>query len=140
MTEVRPSPFELWQQAGGDAEEYRRLMREHGHLVPGTPEALPCGWPGNRVTATGASDGAEVIISAPPGTDPELVRDMAEKLAANAHLLAGEPRRQCCPMDTYGTDSAGDLRAVCTCDDGCGCWCTDCVCSRGWDDDDGWPG
>jgi hypothetical protein len=21
-------------------------MREHGHLVPGTPQPLPCGWPG----------------------------------------------------------------------------------------------
>jgi hypothetical protein len=28
-----------------------------------------------------------VTILAPPGTDPELVADMARKLAANAHLL-----------------------------------------------------
>jgi YspA, cpYpsA-related SLOG family len=44
----QPSPFELWQQAGGNPEEYRRLMREHGHLVPGKPEPLPCGWPGEE--------------------------------------------------------------------------------------------
>ena len=131
---TRPSPFELWQQADGDAEEYRRLMREHGHLVPGPPRPLPCGWPGNRVTATGASGGAGVILSAPPGTDPELVRDMAEQLAANAHLLLGG-RSQCCPMDAYDTDSAGDTRPVCTCDDGCDCTCADCRCAWGWDDD-----
>jgi hypothetical protein len=137
MTEGRPSPFELWQQAGGDAEEYRRLMREHGHLVPGMPQPLPCGWPDRRVMAAVENGGAEVIISAPPGTDPDLVRDMAGQLAANAHLLTGEPRRQCCPMDTYDTDSAGHLRPMCTCDDGCDCTCTDCVCARRWDDDAG---
>jgi hypothetical protein len=87
-------PFELWQQAGGDAEEYRRLMREHGHLVPGEPEPLPCGWPG----------------------DPAA-------------------RRQCCPMDTYDTDSAGNMRAVCTCEDGCACTCTGCQCAYGRDDE-----
>ncbi len=92
---ARPSPHELWQQAGGNPVEYGRLMREHGHLVPGTPEPLPCGWPGD---------------------------------------LAG--RQQCCPIDTYDTDSAGDLRPVCTCDDGCSCWCTGCRCARGWDHED----
>ena len=94
------------------------------------------GWPGNRVTATGASGGAEVIISAPPGTDPGLLRDMAEQLAANAHLLTGEPRLQCCPMDVYDTDSAGDMRAVCSCGDGCDCTCTGCVCPSGRDGGD----
>lgn len=48
MPEPIRSPFELWHQAGGDAVEYRRLMREHGHLVPGAPEPLPCGWPAAR--------------------------------------------------------------------------------------------
>lgn len=28
------SPFDLWQQAGGDRDQYLRLMREHGHLIP----------------------------------------------------------------------------------------------------------
>ena len=92
----RPSPCELWYQAGEDAEEYRRLMREHGHLVPGTPQPLPCGWPGESRTG----------------------------------------RPQCCPMDTYDTDSAGDLRAVCTCDGDCGCSCLGCACAFGCDDDD----
>lgn len=88
------------------------------------------------VTATGKSGCANVTIIAPPGTDPELVRDMASQLAANAHLLLGEPSgRQCCPMDTYDTDSAGDLRPVCTCEDGCNCTCTGCRCAWGWEDD-----
>jgi hypothetical protein len=29
-----PSPYELWEQVGGDRDEYRRLMIKHGHLVP----------------------------------------------------------------------------------------------------------
>lgn len=52
MTEPRPSPYELWQQANGDRDEYRRLLLEHGHLIPlkpgEKPEPLPCGWPHNR--------------------------------------------------------------------------------------------
>lgn len=24
---------------------YRELMIKHGHLIPGTPKPLPCGWP-----------------------------------------------------------------------------------------------
>ena len=28
------SPYELWQQAKGDRTEYRRLLFEHGLLVP----------------------------------------------------------------------------------------------------------
>lgn len=43
---------------------------------------------------------------------------------------------QCCPMDTYGTDSAGDLRPVCTCWEGCECMCADCRCCHNWGDDD----
>lgn len=46
-----PSPHELWERAGGDAVEYHRLMRVHGHLLaPGdegyedAPGNLPCGW------------------------------------------------------------------------------------------------
>jgi hypothetical protein len=51
----RPSPFTLWQQAEGDGERYRELMREHGHLLaPGdegydeATDSLPCGWPGKK--------------------------------------------------------------------------------------------
>lgn len=48
----RPTPGELWQQAGGNRDEYRRLLREHGHILgpgdegydPGKPRTLPCGW------------------------------------------------------------------------------------------------
>lgn len=49
---TRPSAFELWQQAKGDGDEYRRLLLEHGlirPLEPGEePTPLPCGWPWNR--------------------------------------------------------------------------------------------
>lgn len=64
----RPSPAKLWQQAGGetpayDAGTYRKLLRDHGHLVPGKPEALPCGWtPGRRSTGTPVPS-----IDPPPG-------------------------------------------------------------------------
>jgi hypothetical protein len=47
----RPSPAELWHQAdvlGASSawrdERYRQLLREHGHLIPGRPKPLPCGW------------------------------------------------------------------------------------------------
>lgn len=32
------TPFNLWQQAGGDRDKYLALMREHGHLIPGKRE------------------------------------------------------------------------------------------------------
>jgi hypothetical protein len=32
---VAEDPHALWEQAGGDRDEYLRLMQEHGHLVPG---------------------------------------------------------------------------------------------------------
>lgn len=50
---TRCPPHELYHQAvdshgrqGEDAvrAEYRRLMVEHGHLVPGEPEPAACGW------------------------------------------------------------------------------------------------
>jgi hypothetical protein len=47
-----PAPHELWQQAGGDPETYRGLMRQHGHLLAPGDEGyedggrnLSCGWP-----------------------------------------------------------------------------------------------
>jgi hypothetical protein len=47
-----PGPAQLWDQAGGDPERYRQLMREAGYLLaPGdegydeAPVNLPCGWP-----------------------------------------------------------------------------------------------
>jgi hypothetical protein len=44
-----PSPVDLWKQANGDRDEYRRLLFDHGMLVPGKAEPLPCGWtPGGR--------------------------------------------------------------------------------------------
>jgi hypothetical protein len=53
----RPSPYELWKQAGGeddsfDRQRYRQLLIEHGHLGALAPgelmKPLPCGWPTNR--------------------------------------------------------------------------------------------
>lgn len=56
MAEIneRPSPYELWRQANGNGDGYRRLLREHGHLIdrqPGDDGNLPCGWPGRRLLA-----------------------------------------------------------------------------------------
>jgi hypothetical protein len=46
-------------------------------------------------------------------------------------------RSQCCPMDTYGTDTEGNLRAECSCDGDCDCTCLGCACrSKGWDGND----
>jgi hypothetical protein len=47
------SAHELWRQAGGgtpsyDKAKYQRLLRDHGLLLPGPPEPLPCGWPRTR--------------------------------------------------------------------------------------------
>lgn len=66
----RPSPHELWVQAGEDGERYRELLREHGHILrPGDEgyeqgsRTLPCGWPGPQKPA------AEWCIhEMPPGT------------------------------------------------------------------------
>lgn len=59
----RPSVGELWYQARREfpltkqerkdgvqmsdiqRERFRELMLEHGHLIPGKPTPLPCGWP-----------------------------------------------------------------------------------------------
>jgi hypothetical protein len=48
------SPYQLWVQAGGDSEEYHRLMVEHGHLVP--RPACTCRPP--RTAGTGGNDPA----------------------------------------------------------------------------------
>ena len=52
----KPSPAELWNQAGGDAQRYRDLMVEYGHLLRPGDEGygegsrnLACGWPGESV-------------------------------------------------------------------------------------------
>lgn len=46
-------------------------------------------------------------------------------------------RSQCCPMDTYTTDSGGNEIPCCTCGDGCACMCYGCDCQWG-DDGDEW--
>jgi len=45
---------------------------------------------------------------------------------------------QCCPMGTYGTDSGGYPRAVCSCPEDCACMCVECICD-GWGDGDDFP-
>lgn len=60
-----PSPVDLYRQAGGDRAEYRRLLMEHGLIIPPAPgeaaEPLPCGWPGtaNGTGGTGNYEGEE---------------------------------------------------------------------------------
>lgn len=71
---ARPSPFELWRQAGGDRARYRKLLVEHGHLVPlepgEKPEPLPCGWPATSAREHVASwtddEWLSVIAELPP--------------------------------------------------------------------------
>jgi hypothetical protein len=57
---AKPSPHQLWEQAKGDPEAYRGLMREHGHLLaPGDEgyeegsRTLPCGWPDRGAAENG---------------------------------------------------------------------------------------
>lgn len=51
----KKTAMELWYQAEKECREegethqwlrdrYRELMVEHGHIVPGKQEPLPCGW------------------------------------------------------------------------------------------------
>lgn len=57
------APGHLWLQANAEHPDddaarrarYRKLMIEHGHLIPGKPEPLPCGWsPSQTSTAVDA--------------------------------------------------------------------------------------
>jgi hypothetical protein len=48
----KPSIGQLWNQAAGDGDRYRELMRQHGYILkPGDEgyeegsRVLPCGWP-----------------------------------------------------------------------------------------------
>ena len=45
---AKPSPADLWRQAGGESGEYLRLLREHGLLVPresgDTSPLFACGY------------------------------------------------------------------------------------------------
>jgi hypothetical protein len=65
-----PTLHELYKQASGDRDEYRRLMVEHGYLIPLNPgevaEPLPCGWPGKQRVDW---DPDEIGDGAPAGTD-----------------------------------------------------------------------
>ena len=46
-------------------------------------------------------------------------------------------RAQCCPMDTYDTDSGGNLQPACECDDECTCMCPGCRCEN-WVEEEDW--
>lgn len=60
-------PGVLWQQAHDEHPtdpdsariRYRELMREHGHLIPGKPTPLPCGWTPDNAPRPSASDPRE---------------------------------------------------------------------------------
>lgn len=60
----RPTPHELWIQAGrevgqdGQGDRYRELMVEHGHIVP-NPPCVKCG---HTFRHRHASDGATIRI------------------------------------------------------------------------------
>lgn len=74
-----PSVVDLWKQARGDGGEYRRLLREHGMLVDGPAEPLPCGWtPGQRQLEVGdrirfVGDGVdqELVVTSQPDVDTD---------------------------------------------------------------------
>lgn len=78
----RPEPAALWYAAqaeypGDDNADarvarYGELMREHGHIVPGTPQPLPCGWQGGKPAYTipagmNTSEALERLLN---GADP----------------------------------------------------------------------
>jgi hypothetical protein len=74
--------------------------------------------------------------------EPDRDTVMEQRAEMEADFRCDALSVQCCPMDTYGTDSAGNLRPECTCSDGCECLCSGCICrtvESGWDDDDFWP-
>lgn len=63
-----PSPGQLWNQAGGDGDLYRDLMRQHGLILsPGdegyeqASRTLPCGYPGPPKPASEWADSGWVI-------------------------------------------------------------------------------
>ena len=51
-----PMPSELWDKARSEypvdvdarRRRYQELLREHGHLIAGKHEPLPCGWEPGR--------------------------------------------------------------------------------------------
>lgn len=57
---TRPSAYQLWANANGDRDAYILALKEHGHLVPGKPTDLGCGWPSKRVSAPEADTVEEV--------------------------------------------------------------------------------
>lgn len=75
----RPAPHALWQQAEREHPDdidahrarYRELMVEHGHLIPGKPKPLPCGWspsPPNAPSEPASRETARAVIA---GYTPE---------------------------------------------------------------------
>jgi hypothetical protein len=56
FTDGTPLPSELWEQArsehptdvDGRRRRYQELLREHGQLIAGKHEPLPCGWEPGR--------------------------------------------------------------------------------------------
>lgn len=75
---ARPGPSELWQQAGGDGERYRQLLRQHGHLLSPGDEGyeegragLPCGWPGKGGDRAGHVAPARYALTVLHRRDPD---------------------------------------------------------------------
>lgn len=86
----KPSPHQLWEQAGEDPEEYRRLMREHGYLLgPGDPGYDPDTRGTCRADGQGNA-GAPVLADPVP---PRVPRDLSTVLWRRGRLsVVLEPR------------------------------------------------
>lgn len=62
--DLRPTPYELWVQAKENPDDYRRLLREHGHILrpgdagydPDAPRTLPCGWSPGKAKPGGGGE------------------------------------------------------------------------------------
>ncbi|GAA0970010.1 hypothetical protein GCM10009555_018170 [Acrocarpospora macrocephala] len=101
----RPSPNELYEQAGGDPDRYRALMIEHGHLIPGKSEPLPCGWtpraaapeltPADEIRAA-----ADLLRATIPGQPADVVARVVQSDSENMDAVAfcDQPAHE--PYDT----------------------------------------
>lgn len=88
--------YQLWRQAGGGTpqysrERYRELMIEHGLLIPGPPEPLPCGWP-RRPASDGADSAAAVILGTAADCDIRVNDPYASPHHARITSSGGRPR------------------------------------------------
>lgn len=77
-----PSAYELWVQADGDRDRYRQMCRDHGLLIPGKPEPLPC----DRTSMAERSPADEIRLAVETLRNP-LRCGNPEHMEAEAELL-----------------------------------------------------